>query len=122
MIRPRSAAKGPDRGPSYRSAIFAQSPEQAKVARDYIAQLTRAHAFPADHDPDRAGRLLPAEAEHQDFYDRNPMHPYIVRWDKPKVAGFRAGFPISRRRGEHPILPTRRGGTMHSMVEGERPK
>ncbi len=86
--------QGPDRGPSYRSAIFVQSPEQAKVARDYIAQLTRAHAFPRPITTRiEQGGFFPAEAEHQDFYDRNPMHPYIVRWDKPKVAGFRAGFP-----------------------------
>ena len=92
--------QGPDRGPSYRSAIFAQSPEQAKVARDYIAQLTRAHAFPKPITTRiEQGSFFPAEAEHQDFYDRNPMHPYIVRWDKPKVAGFRAGFPDLARAG-----------------------
>ncbi|GAA3256533.1 hypothetical protein GCM10020258_16110 [Sphingomonas yabuuchiae] len=43
--------QGPDRGPSYRSAIFAQSPEQARVARDYMAQLTHAHAFPGRSRP-----------------------------------------------------------------------
>ena len=39
------------------------------------------------------GAFFPAEAYHQHFYDRNPMHPYIATFDKPKVAAFRAGFP-----------------------------
>ena len=92
--------QGPDRGPSYRSAIFPQSAEQAKVARDYIAQLTRAHAFPKPITTRiEQGNFFPAEAEHQNFYDRNPTYPYIVRWDKPKVAGFRAGFPELARAG-----------------------
>src|SRR3546814_6303438 len=37
--------QGPDRGPSYRSAIFPQTATQQKAAAAYIAQLTRAHAF-----------------------------------------------------------------------------
>ncbi len=44
-----------------------------------------------------AGRVYPAEAYHQDFMRRNPTHPYIMRWDKPKVAAFRAGFPTLAR-------------------------
>lgn len=90
--------QGPDTGPSYRSAIFPQNPQQAAVARAYIAQLGTAHAFPrpivtrVEH-----GTFYPAEAYHQHFYRRNPQHPYIVMWDKPKVAGFRAGFPALAR-------------------------
>ena len=44
-----------------------------------------------------AGQFFPAEAYHQRFYDRNPTHPYIVTFDKPKVAAFRAGFPALAR-------------------------
>ena len=86
--------QGPDSGPSYRSAIFPQSPQQRAVAAAYIAQLNAAKAFPgAIATRIEGGAFYPAEAYHQDFYRRNPTHPYIVRWDKPKVAAFRAGFP-----------------------------
>ncbi len=86
--------QGPDTGPSYRSAIFPQTPEQARVARAYIAQIDAAHVFPAPIATRiEQGRFFPAEAYHQDFYARNPRHPYIVRWDKPKVAAFRTGWP-----------------------------
>jgi peptide-methionine (S)-S-oxide reductase len=86
--------QGPDIGPSYRSAIFPQDAAQWRVARAYIAQLGKAGSF------DRpiatkleSGSFFTAEAHHQDFFRRNPSHPYIVRWDKPKLAAFRAAFP-----------------------------
>ncbi|MBP2277758.1 MULTISPECIES: peptide-methionine (S)-S-oxide reductase MsrA [Sphingomonas] len=86
--------QGPDSGYSYRSAIFPQSAAQRGVATAYIAQLSQAHAF-AKPIVTRieSGAFFPAEDYHQNFYDRNPNHPYIVTFDKPKVAAFRAGFP-----------------------------
>ena len=86
--------QGPDSGTSYRSAIFPQSPQQARVARAYIAQLGATHAFGKPIVTRlESGGFFPAEAYHQRFFDRNPAHPYIVTWDKPKVAAFRAAFP-----------------------------
>jgi peptide-methionine (S)-S-oxide reductase len=86
--------QGPDSGPSYRSAIFPQTLAQRAVAAAYIAQLNAAKVFPARIATHlESGAFFPAETYHQDFYRRNPSHPYIVRWDKPKVAAFRAGFP-----------------------------
>jgi peptide-methionine (S)-S-oxide reductase len=86
--------QGPDVGRSYRSAIFAQTLQQATVARAYIAQLTAAKVYPEPIVTRiESGKYYLAEAYHQDFFNRNPMHPYIVRWDKPKLAGARATFP-----------------------------
>ncbi|UZK65267.1 peptide-methionine (S)-S-oxide reductase MsrA [Sphingomonas sp. M1-B02] len=86
--------QGPDTGPSYRSAIFPQNVVQRQVAAAYIAQLGRAKAYPrAIVTKVESGAFFPAEAYHQDFFWKNPNHPYITRWDKPKVAAFRAAFP-----------------------------
>ena len=86
--------QGPDRGPSYRSAVFAQTPDQARVARAYIAQLGKAKIWDKPIVTRvESGAFYPAEASHQDFFRRNPNHPYIVAWDKPKVAGVKATFP-----------------------------
>lgn len=86
--------QGPDTGPSYRSAIFPQTPDQKRVAAAYVAQLGKARAWPRPIVTRlEAGKFFAAEAYHQDFARRNPMHPYIMRWDKPKVAAFRAAFP-----------------------------
>jgi peptide-methionine (S)-S-oxide reductase len=86
--------QGPDSGPSYRSAIFPQDAAQRRVAADYIAELEQAHAFKAPIVTKlESGTFYPAEAYHQHFFDRHPLHPYIVRWDKPKLAAFRTAFP-----------------------------
>ena len=88
----------PDSGPSYRSAIFPQSPVQARVARAYVAQLGAAHAYPRPIVTRiETGGFFPAEAYHQDFARRNPTYPYIVMWDRPKLAAFRTAFPSLAR-------------------------
>jgi peptide-methionine (S)-S-oxide reductase len=84
----------PDTGPSYRSAIFPQTPQQKLVAEQYITQLGRTRAFGKPIATRiEGGAFYPAEAYHQDFARRNPTHGYIVTWDKPKIAAFRAAYP-----------------------------
>jgi peptide-methionine (S)-S-oxide reductase len=86
--------QGPDSGTSYRSAIFVQDPSQNKIARGYIAQLTKARVFQGPIVTRiETARFFPAEAYHQDFMRKNPNHGYIRQWDVPKLAAFRAGFP-----------------------------
>lgn len=86
----------PDEGRSYRSAIFPQNPEQRKVAGDYIAMLNRSHIFPKPIATSlEVGAFFPAEAEHQQFMRNHPTHPYIVRWDQPRLRILRERFPDS---------------------------
>lgn len=88
----------PDVGPSYRSAIFPIGPDQERVARAYIAQLGKLGAFKQPIVTRiEIGRFYPAAEDHQDFMRKNPNHPYILRWDKPKVAAFRAAYPMLAR-------------------------
>lgn len=85
--------QGPDTGPSYRSAIFPQNPGQARVARAYIDQLGKAGVYGKPIVTKiETGEFYQAESEHQDFARRNPNNAYILRWDKPKIAAFRATF------------------------------
>jgi peptide-methionine (S)-S-oxide reductase len=97
--------QGPDSGTQYRSAIFPTSPEQARVAATYIAELDKAKVFPAPivtrTDPARDG-FFPAEAYHQDFLTLNPTYAYIVINDLPKVEALKRIFPESYR--EDPVL------------------
>ena len=86
--------QGPDTGPSYRSAIFPQNAGQARAAKAFIARLEAAKAFKRPIATRlESGRFYPAEAEHQDFARRNPLHPYIVVNDRPKVASLKAKYP-----------------------------
>ncbi len=91
--------QGPDRGPQYRSAIFAGDPEQARIARDYIAQLGAAKAFdqPIVTQVTPLVRYFEAEAYHQDYARLNPNEPYIVIHDAPKVKALERQFPTMYR-------------------------
>jgi peptide-methionine (S)-S-oxide reductase len=96
--------QGPDTGTQYRSAIFPTSPEQARVAQAYIAQLGQAGAFKAPIvtriEPDQA--FYPAEAYHQDFLTKNPTYPYVVINDMPKIENLKRVQPDVYR--TNPVL------------------
>ena len=86
--------QGPDSGTSYRSAIFAQNADQSRVAAAYIKQLTAAHAFNRPIVTRvESGKFYTAEAGHQDFMRRNPMHPYILANDVGKVSALKRAMP-----------------------------
>lgn len=88
--------QGPDVGPQYRTAIFPQSPAQARVARAYITQLSKARVFPKPIATKiESGRFVDAEPYHQDFMRRNPNHPYVMVHDRPKLAELKRRFPAS---------------------------
>lgn len=101
--------QGPDVGTQYRSAIFATSPAQMKVAQAYIAQLDAAKLFGrpiATRLEDRPS-FFPAELYHQDYMTENPHNPYIAFNDLPKVVNLERLFPERYRR--EPVLIKRAG-------------
>lgn len=87
--------QGPDTGSQYRSTIFPQTPEQAKLASAYIAQLTAAKTWPGKivTTLESGKAFYPAEAYHQNYLNLNPDQPYIVHNDLPKVAALKERFP-----------------------------
>jgi len=101
--------QGPDTGRQYRSAVFPQGPDQARVARAYLMQLDSAAVFAAPIattiEPGKS--FFPAEAYHQDFLEKNPDHPYIVYNDLPKLAALKRQFPELYR--EKPALVSSAG-------------
>jgi peptide-methionine (S)-S-oxide reductase len=87
--------QGPDVGTSYRSAIFYESEQQHKIAKEYIAQLDAAHAYRGkivtEVTPLKA--FYKAEDYHQDYATKNPDNPYIQVCDIPKTKALKAEFP-----------------------------
>ncbi|HJR83556.1 MAG TPA: peptide-methionine (S)-S-oxide reductase MsrA [Sphingomicrobium sp.] len=83
--------QGPDTGPSYRSAIFPRSAAQRQLAARFIAQL-RAAKRPIVTRIE-SGPFYPAEAYHQDFMRKHPLHPYILVNDQPKLARLKRSYP-----------------------------
>ncbi|MBV2148831.1 peptide-methionine (S)-S-oxide reductase MsrA [Sphingobium sp. AS12] len=91
--------QGPDHGTQYRSALFPLNAEQGKAATAYLAQLSKAGLWrdPVVTKVERFTGFQDADAYHQDFMTKNPRHPYILRWDAPKLAAFKAMFPALYR-------------------------
>jgi peptide-methionine (S)-S-oxide reductase len=87
--------QGPDTGTQYRSTIFAQSPEQARIAKDYIDQLNKAKVFkaPIVTTIETQKPFFAAEGYHQDYLTRNPNDPYIAFNDIPKLDNLKKVFP-----------------------------
>lgn len=87
--------QGPDVGTEYRSAIFYVDETQRREAEAYVTQLTVAKTFarPIVTQIAPLARFFAAEAHHQDFMSKHPLHPYIVINDQPKLAELRRQFP-----------------------------
>ncbi|HWY61589.1 MAG TPA: peptide-methionine (S)-S-oxide reductase, partial [Rhizomicrobium sp.] len=96
--------QGPDEGTSYRSEIFAATPDQEKTARAYVAQLGVAHIFtgPIVTRIEALKGFYPAEGYHQDFLVHNPTQAYIVYNDLPKLAALKKVWPEYYR--DQPVL------------------
>jgi len=86
--------QGNDVGTQYRSGIYFTTPEQAAEAQAIIAELTQANAFgrPIVTEVKALDNYWPAEAYHQDFFERNPHQGYCMAVAAPKVAKFRKTF------------------------------
>ncbi|WP_417474312.1 peptide-methionine (S)-S-oxide reductase MsrA [Luteimonas mephitis] len=85
--------QGNDRGASYRSAIFFTTPEQARVARDTIADVDASGLWPGKvvTEVEPAGDFWEAEPEHQDYLQHYPTgytcHFVRPGWKLPRRAG-----------------------------------
>jgi len=86
--------QGPDSGTQYRSAIFYHSPDQRLAAEEVIADLTAQRVFdrPIVTEVVPAPEFYPAEAYHQQYFDRNGGQPYCQAMIAPKVAKLRAKY------------------------------
>lgn len=86
--------QGHDVGTQYRSAIFATSPGQERIAGALIAELEAAHTWPDAVVTEilPAPRFWPAEDCHQDYLANNPRQPYCMAVVAPKAARLREVF------------------------------
>jgi peptide-methionine (S)-S-oxide reductase len=95
----------PDQGPSYRSALFTMSDEQAKVAKAYIAQLDAAKKFPK--------KIVTEVTHYTNFYQAEDYHQdngttlkrnagYVMTFDLPKIQALKVTFTDLWR--EKPML------------------
>ncbi|MFT0534304.1 peptide-methionine (S)-S-oxide reductase MsrA [Castellaniella hirudinis] len=84
--------QGNDVGPQYASVIFYQDSRQHQVAQDTLAQAQTYFDAPICTRIQAAGVFWPAEADHQDYYRRNPDQGYCRLVISPKMAKFRQRY------------------------------
>ena len=87
--------QGHDRGTQYRSGIYFTTPEQQQVADDLIREMSQEKVFggaPIVTEVQPLAAYWPAEAYHQDFFERNPNQGYCLAVAAPKVAKLRKTF------------------------------
>lgn len=86
--------QGPDTGPQYRSAVFAQNAAQRDATEAYIAQLSAGRAWQRPIVTRiEGGEFFAAETYHQDYMAKNPNSGYITRFDLPKIRALKQLFP-----------------------------
>jgi peptide-methionine (S)-S-oxide reductase len=86
--------QGNDEGTQYRSAIFTHSPEQERIAREVISELTKegVYADPIVTQVVPAETFYVAEGYHQEYFQRNSQQPYCQFVVAPTLAKFRKQF------------------------------
>ena len=86
--------QGADVGTQYRSGIYYTTPAQKEEADKIIRELTNDKAFgrPIVTEVQPLANYWPAEAYHQDFFEKNPHQGYCMAVAAPKVAKFRKTF------------------------------
>jgi len=86
--------QGNDVGSQYRSAIFWHDEAQRQEAETFVASLAASgtYANPIVTDIGPAATFWPAEAYHQDYYEKHPNQPYCLFVVAPKVAKTRGRF------------------------------
>ena len=86
--------QGADMGPQYRSIILTHSDEQARIARETIAEVTAEKLYddPIVTQIEPLTTFYPAERYHQDYFANNSRQPYCQAVIAPKVAKFRRKF------------------------------
>jgi peptide-methionine (S)-S-oxide reductase len=96
--------QGPDEGSQYRSGIFTTSDAQQRAAKEYIAELEKAHVFssPIVTKVEPLEAFYQAEAYHQDYATLHPDSLYIRVYDLPKIAALKKLHPELYR--EEPVL------------------
>ena len=72
-----------DKGPHYRTAIFAMNEEQRRLALDSKADVASAKSGHGEVQTEilPAATFYPAEAYHQDYYRKNPVRYKFYRWN-----------------------------------------
>ncbi len=92
--------QGADVGTQYRSVVFPRSAAQREAAERVMAEIAAEDVWPSPlvTTIEATERFYPAEAEHEDYFARNPWSGYCRAVIAPKLQKFRKTFADRVRR------------------------
>jgi peptide-methionine (S)-S-oxide reductase len=80
--------QGPDVGTQYRSIILYRNEEQQDIAKMALKEAQEQWSDPIVTEVTDLAQIYPAEHYHQDYFAKNPAHPYCQLVIAPKVKKF----------------------------------
>lgn len=91
--------QGNDVGTQYRSGIYTHNDEQARIAREVIAELDASHVHkaPVVTEVQPVSNYWRAEDYHQRYFENHPNQGYCAFVVAPKLEKFRKTFAARRR-------------------------
>lgn len=81
--------QGGDIGTQYRSVIFYHTDAQRETAEGVLEEMAEVYTDPVVTELSPLDTFFPAEADHHDFYAKNPNQGYCAAVISPKIAKFR---------------------------------
>ncbi|MDP5120212.1 MAG: peptide-methionine (S)-S-oxide reductase MsrA [Spirosomaceae bacterium] len=84
--------QGPDRGSSYRSILFYQTPAEKAIAEDVTAAMKTKFKAPIVTEIKKLDTFYRAEQYHQDYVEHNPGNPYVQNVSKPRFERFKRSY------------------------------
>jgi len=92
--------QGPDRGSSYRSVLFYQTPEEKATAERLTAEMNK-DRFNGNITTEvkKLDKFYRAEGYHQDYVEHNPNNPYVQNVSAPRFKKFKATYKGALKEG-----------------------
>jgi peptide-methionine (S)-S-oxide reductase len=84
--------QGPDRGSSYRSILFYQTPEEKAIAKEVTDEMKSKFDAKIVTEVKKLDTFYRAEEYHQDYVEHNPSNPYVQNVSKPRFERFKRTY------------------------------
>lgn len=81
--------QGGDKGTQYRSVIFYHDDAQKEIAENVLKEMASYYEDPIVTELSALEKFFPAEADHHDYYAKNPNQGYCAAVITPKIAKLR---------------------------------
>jgi peptide-methionine (S)-S-oxide reductase len=84
--------QGPDKGSSYRSILFYNTPTEKSIAENAVQNFGKSFSRPIVTEIKKLSTFYRAEGYHQDYIHHNPKSPYVLGVSIPRYEKFKRTY------------------------------